>query len=65
MSHIEGTIYCDGCGAEITWTPFIFKKQEFCCEDCARGFECTCGDRMELGEEIRAAHTYPSLDLPV
>jgi hypothetical protein len=55
---MEGVIFCDGCGAEITWTPIIIKTiyhtYEYCCEDCADERSCACGDRMILGDEQRA-----------
>lgn len=59
MARIEKTVFCDGCGAEITWAPILFKTQEFCCQDCAHGIPCTCGERMELGDEMRAARSLP------
>lgn len=56
MARIEETVFCDGCGAEITWAPYILHEREFCCPDCARGVVCTCGDRMELGEDSPSLH---------
>jgi hypothetical protein len=48
-SHKE-TIWCDGCGIEITWVPIIFNKRDYCCEDCAWGILCNCGERIEDDE---------------
>lgn len=56
MAHIEGTVFCDGCGTEITWAPIVFHNKEFCCEDCAHQLPCDCGNRMELGEDSPARH---------
>jgi hypothetical protein len=51
MSSIESTIWCDGCGVEITWGPWVRDQQRFCCQDCAQGQTCRCGERMEQEEE--------------
>ncbi len=62
MAHIESTVFCDGCGTEITWTPFMRHEKEYCCEDCAHGIPCSCGDLMELGDEVRAGYHYPATE---
>lgn len=41
------TIWCDGCGVEITWAPLKANQSDYCCRDCAGGYECGCGARME------------------
>ena len=54
MALIEDTLFCDGCGVEIPLSPVIRDHHVYCCEDCAQGYECNCGERMEL-DERRAA----------
>jgi len=49
----EDTIWCDGCGVEILWTPVIAKRRDFCCEGCRDGIPCECGEREELDEYQR------------
>lgn len=53
MSKTDNTIYCDGCGVEITWSPVIIGLRDYCCEDCREGLPCRCGERMEQEEERR------------
>jgi hypothetical protein len=55
MSHSENTIWCDGCGTEITWVPYVIESQEFCCQNCAYGLSCKCGETMEWDDEYRDA----------
>ncbi len=54
MVKIENTVFCDGCGVEITLSPVVKDHGEYCCEDCAQGYECECGKRMELDEDLEA-----------
>ena len=54
MVKLEETVFCDGCGVEILLAPFTKNRQEYCCEDCAQGYECKCGERMELEEPGRS-----------
>ncbi len=58
MSHLEDTIWCSGCGTEITWTPYIIDDQVFCCQNCAYGFSCECGAMMDGEDEYRDAPRY-------
>ena len=44
---------CDGCGVEITWGGVVIEKRTYCCQDCALGSPCQCGDRMEIDDERR------------
>ena len=65
MASIENTIFCDGCGVEITWSPVLVRNTgpgfgllaqrplRYCCQDCAQGLPCNCAERMELEEERR------------
>ena len=59
MSRVEGGIWCDRCGVEITWSPLVklrpgsLGKNEYCCNDCYAGLPCGCGERMEMEEERR------------
>lgn len=57
MPRIEETLFCDGCGVEVTWSPVVSGSQYCCCEDCRDGLECSCGDRMELEEERGSAQS--------
>ena len=54
MSHIEGMIYCDGCGVEFSWSPIISGEYNYCCQDCLEGRQCGCGERLEMEENRRA-----------
>jgi hypothetical protein len=50
MAKVNDTIYCDGCGVEILCQPFTLGGRIFCCEDCANGLPCRCGEHMEEEE---------------
>ncbi len=52
MVKMEDTVFCDGCGVEIPLSPVIKNNGEYCCEDCAQGYECECGKRMEPDEDL-------------
>jgi hypothetical protein len=58
MSRFEDTVWCSGCGIEITWIPYIIDDQEFCCQNCAYGFSCDCGAMMDWEDEYRDAPNY-------
>jgi hypothetical protein len=64
MSRVEGVVWCDNCGVEITWAPLVqvgtvhHHLLHICCQECLEGNPCRCAERMEL-EEIRKGH--PSL----
>ncbi len=51
--RISDTVFCDGCGVEITWAPVRSKQRDYCCQDCADGYECNCGARMEEDDYTR------------
>jgi hypothetical protein len=51
MGSIEATVWCDGCGVEITWGPWVVEKRRYCCQDCAQGLACRCAERMEQENE--------------
>jgi len=54
MTRFREVIWCDGCGAEITWAPVPAPDQrDYCCPDCRDGRPCDCGERMELDDERR------------
>lgn len=67
MASVEETIFCDGCGVEITWSPVVVKVARpgwqvlpqrplrYCCQACADGFPCNCAERMELDDERRGS----------
>lgn len=58
MVWIEGSLYCDGCGVEITWSPVTFGDEHYCCQMCLEGEECGCGAHEE--DEERRNETSPS-----
>ena len=51
--RISDTVYCDGCGVEISWAPVRHQQRDYCCQDCADGYECSCGARMEEDDYTR------------
>jgi hypothetical protein len=53
MDWDHETVWCDGCGAEITWNPILASKRRYCCQDCLEGRPCRCGERMELDDDRR------------
>lgn len=55
MVKIRDTIWCDGCGVEIVWTPILKDNLHYCCADCQDGFGCDCGEELE--EEYRESGT--------
>jgi hypothetical protein len=57
MSREVDIIWCDGCGTEITWVPFVIETQDFCCQNCAYGLSCQCGDTMDWDDEYRDSAT--------
>jgi hypothetical protein len=54
MSLIDNIHLCDGCGVEIVGAPVYVNQKYFCCQDCADGRECDCGNKPDGGEDIRA-----------
>lgn len=62
MTWYEEMTWCAGCGVEITWGPALVENRAFCCQDCAHGYACACGERMEIDEEMRnsGAESTPS-----
>lgn len=50
MAKVKDTLYCDGCGVEILCQPVVMGQWIYCCQDCARGLPCQCGERMEEEE---------------
>lgn len=57
MAYDQQTCWCDGCGVEITWGPWLKGRRTFCCQDCLHGLPCRCRDRTELEEERRESST--------
>lgn len=53
MTWYDEMTWCDGCGVEITWGPVMVADRVYCCRDCAQGIPCTCGERMEMDDEMR------------
>lgn len=55
MAWYEESIWCEGCGIEITGRPVVVTKRIYCCQDCARGIRCNCSERMEMDDSRRNA----------
>jgi hypothetical protein len=55
MVRIDETIWCVGCGVELTWSPVMVGRDRYCCQDCAHGLKCICGVRMEIDEGDRGS----------
>ncbi len=53
MTLNDEIVWCDGCGVEITWGPLLVGNRTHCCQDCAQGILCDCGERMEMNDERR------------
>ena len=53
MTDFDNTIWCAGCGAEILQAPYVVNHQNFCCQNCAQGYTCKCGQAMERKEDYR------------
>lgn len=53
MVWISDTLWCDGCGVEISWTPVCQGHHHYCCSECAEGRECECAAWVEQDEERR------------
>ena len=62
MSRYLDTIWCDGCGAEIRWSPVIKDRREYCCDDCSNGLPCECGARQDWDDDRhdRSSDVMPS-----
>jgi hypothetical protein len=61
MSRVENTIYCDLCGAEITWQPLSEHGKDVCCQDCLEGRGCECGEDLDEGRKGRAGGHQPNM----
>lgn len=48
-------IWCQGCGVEITWSPILVDQHTYCCEECSRGIQCRCAERMEQDDDYQAS----------
>lgn len=53
MSELKDTLWCAGCGVEISGPPVMVGKQTYCCQDCSRGIECSCRSWTEQEEDRR------------
>lgn len=60
MVKIEGSLFCDGCGVEITWIPVIFGNEHYCCQTCLEGEECSCGAHEEEEERRQTGESTPT-----
>ena len=50
MVWIADSLWCDGCGVEIIGAAVRLHGNSFCCEDCAHGKACSCGEPLEEEE---------------
>ncbi len=57
MSRTKNTIWCDGCGEEISWVPLMHKGHHYCCQNCLEGLPCQCYRWSELDLSRRAEDT--------
>ena len=60
MIRMDDTVWCSGCGVEITWGPVLAHGRRFCCRECSEGERCDCGVRMEIVEDSFAGQLSPS-----
>ena len=52
MVRYQDTLWCDGCGVEITWDPVEKERLFFCCFKCQSGEDCRCGEQdLEYPQE--------------
>ena len=42
MVRYHETLWCDGCGIEISWEPVEKGSLFFCCQNCMDGEKCHC-----------------------
>jgi hypothetical protein len=62
MGWIEGVLYCDGCGAEISMASLVIRDEAYyCCARCADGERCDCGLILE---DDRAQESQSSQESP-
>lgn len=61
MLRIDPTVWCVGCGVELTWSPVMVGKDRYCCQECAQGLKCNCGVRMEIDDGDRDSTTVVSI----
>ncbi|MFN2112027.1 MAG: hypothetical protein ACK2TT_02805 [Anaerolineales bacterium] len=47
MVRYRDTLWCDGCGVEITWKPVVKGQHSYCCMKCLHGEVCDCGNDRE------------------
>jgi hypothetical protein len=51
MTKIEGTVFCDNCGVEITWAPIVADNHHYCCQDCHDHLQCDCRPAIDWEED--------------
>ena len=57
--NTEETIRCAGCGIEVTGDVWVVDHAIYCCQDCAQGLACSCGERIEQEDEHRSGGAAP------
>ncbi len=64
MSRTKNTIWCDGCGEEITWAPLMKEGCHYCCQDCIDGLPCNCyrWSEMDLSRRDEENRTTANID---
>lgn len=51
----NNAVWCDGCGAEVSWAPVVARDGQYCCDDCAAGLWCACRERTSLDLDERVS----------
>lgn len=63
MTIIEGVIFCENCGIEIQFNPYIPNPNSiktlqeptyYCCQECYQGYKCSCRDSFDFEEDRRS-----------
>lgn len=52
MNFDEKIIWCAGCGIEFPWGATIIDGRTYCCKDCSEGEPCSCGESLELDNDL-------------
>jgi hypothetical protein len=60
MVWIENSLWCDGCGVEITWAPVMDKNRYYCCLKCRDGEECDCAQEQEMEDDRQERSVSPT-----
>lgn len=61
MSRNDQTVWCTGCGTEISWMPILENNHYYCCQDCADNLFCECGYEVEADDNYLDSSSKESL----